>query len=48
MKVTIKSIEYYLPPTTEDGNALKKENPDWSKENSGVYLPPYSIDLKPA
>jgi len=33
MKVTIKSIEYYLPPTTEDGNVLKKENPDWSIED---------------
>ena len=33
MKVTIKSIEYYLPPATEDGNALKKENPDWSIED---------------
>lgn len=33
MKVAIKSIEYYLPPKTEDGNTLKKENPDWRLED---------------
>jgi len=29
MKVSIKAIEYYLPPGTEDGAALKRDNPDW-------------------
>lgn len=32
MKVEIKAIEYYLPPQTEDGNALKRDNPDWRIE----------------
>lgn len=32
MKVEIKTIEYYLPPQTEDGNALKRDNPDWRIE----------------
>ena len=29
MKVRIKTIEYYLPPHTEDGAVLKKDNEDW-------------------
>ena len=32
MKIEIKAIEYYLPPQTEDGNALKRDNPDWRIE----------------
>ena len=42
MNVTIKSIEYYLPSKTEDGNTLKKENPDWRlediEEKTGVNI----------
>ena len=33
MKFTIKATEYYLPSTTEDGNCLKAENPDWRIED---------------
>lgn len=33
MKVSIKAIEYYLPPKTEDGSVLKKDNPDWRIED---------------
>lgn len=33
MKATIQKIEYYLPPTVEDGEILKKENPDWRIED---------------
>lgn len=29
MKAEIQSIEYYLPPRTEDGQALKHDNPEW-------------------
>lgn len=32
MKVEIKAIEYYLPSQTEDGFALRKDNPDWRIE----------------
>jgi 3-oxoacyl-[acyl-carrier-protein] synthase-3 len=32
MKIGIKAIEYYLPSRTEDGNMLKKDNPDWRIE----------------
>lgn len=32
MKVEIKAIEYYLPKKSEDGEALKKDNPDWPVE----------------
>jgi len=42
MKVVIKAIEYYLPPKTEDGNTLKKYNPDWCIEDieqkTGIQL----------
>lgn len=42
MKIAIKANEYYLPPKTEDGSALKKDNPDWSikdiEEKTGIYL----------
>jgi 3-oxoacyl-[acyl-carrier-protein] synthase III len=33
MKVAIKNIEYYLPPTIEDSSTLKKDNPDWRMED---------------
>lgn len=33
MKVAIQKIEYYLPPTVEDGDLLKKDNPDWRMED---------------
>lgn len=33
MKVSIKAVEYYLPPKTEDGSTLKKDNPDWRIED---------------
>jgi 3-oxoacyl-[acyl-carrier-protein] synthase-3 len=33
MRVTIKAIEYYLPTSTEDGDTLKKDNPDWRIED---------------
>lgn len=33
MKVSIKAMEYYLPPKTEDGSTLKKDNPDWRIED---------------
>lgn len=33
MKVSIKAIEYYLPPKTEDGSTLKRDNPDWRIED---------------
>lgn len=33
MKVDIRKIEYYLPPETEDGRALLRENPDWPIED---------------
>ena len=29
VKIAIKANEYYLPPKTEDGSTLKKDNPDW-------------------
>ncbi len=33
MKVTVKAIEYYLPPSTEDGDVLKSDNPEWRIED---------------
>ena len=33
MKVTIKAIEYYLPPKTEDGHLLREDNPEWRIED---------------
>src|SRR3989338_9166946 len=33
MKVQIKAIEYYLPPQTENGETLKKDNPEWRIED---------------
>lgn len=33
MKVAIGAIEYYLPPTIEDGNVLARDNPDWRIED---------------
>ena len=42
MKVKIKGLEYYLPPRTEDGNVLKRDNPDWRIEDieskTGVFV----------
>jgi len=33
MKASIRAIEYYLPLKTENGDTLKKENPDWRIED---------------
>ena len=33
MKIAIKAIENYLPPYTENGSSLKKDNPDWCIED---------------
>lgn len=42
MKIEIKAIEYYLPTKTEDGQVLKKDNPDWRIEDiekkTGIFL----------
>ena len=33
MKITLKRTAYYLPPRTEKGSDLKKDNPDWRIED---------------
>lgn len=33
MKVSINAIEFYLPPNTEDGSFLKRDNPTWCMED---------------
>lgn len=33
MKVVIKAVEIYLPPNVEDGDTLKRDNPDWHIED---------------
>lgn len=42
MKVTVKAIAYYLPPNSEDGRILKKDNPDWRiediEEKTGIMV----------